>query len=102
MDIDHGGRWRIFDGVLHDISQPTLQHHAICTYQQTGVAFYLDMLTLLLREEAKKADHLPGKVQWAEGCFVHRDLAGISAGYGKEAVDHLGKPRHLFQHAPDG
>src|SRR5580658_4275165 len=102
MYVDHGRRWRIFDGVLHDISQPTLQHHAICTYQQTAVALYLDLLSLLLGEEAKKANHFAGKVQRAEGCSVERDFAGISPGYRKEAVDHLSESRHFFQHASDG
>jgi hypothetical protein len=60
------------------------------------------MLSLLLGEEAKNADNLAGKVQWAEGCSVERDLAGISAGYRKKAVDHLGKSSDFFQHAPDG
>src|ERR1700677_4139675 len=102
MDGDHCRRWRILDRVLHDIGQSALQHHAICAYQKTRLPVDLNVLSLLLGEEAKKADNLPGKVQWAEGRFVERDLAGIRAGYRKKAVDHLGESSHFFQHAADG
>ena len=102
MDVDHARRGTVLDGVLHDVGQPALQDHAIRTHPQTGVTFDLNVLSLLLGEEAEHADHLQGKIQWAEDRSMQRDLAGVRAGYGKEAVDHLGESSHFFQHAADG